>query len=303
MRPLATSGAVTGWSAPLVRCADLFALVKPRLLAMEMLTLLGSVALAPEGLGGARSAALFIGTALVMGAANSLNMYLEREIDCKMSRTRKRPLPAGRLTPVTALVFGVVLAVVSIPLLTFGVNALTGCLAVAALIAYVNLYTPLKQQSTISTLVGAFPGAVPTLMGWTAITGRIDAIGLALFAVLFVWQVPHFHAIAMFRRKEYTRAGLKILPAERGEATTRRTIVAYLVLQLAVTLSLVPLGLAGPFYFACASALGLAYLGYGCVGLATGAGARWARNLFWISLIYLPLLYASLLVDVRILGA
>lgn len=278
--------------------ADIVALTKPRIMTMALLTAAGSMVLAPGAPSLAACLALMAGTGLIVGAANTLNMYLERDVDCLMSRTRRRPLPAGRMEPPLALVFGILQAVVAVPVLTFALNPLTGMLGVIALLSYVMLYTPLKQRTTLATLIGAFPGAAPVLMGWTAVTGAIDLPSLAVFGVLFLWQIPHFHAIAMFRHKEYGRAGLKTLPGERGAAATRRQIVFYLALQVAVSLSLYPLGVAGLGYQVVAAVLGLGYLAYGVAGLRQG-GPRWAKRLFLASLAYLPLLFIALVLDGR----
>jgi heme o synthase len=275
---------------------DLVALVKPRILLFALMTALAGLALAPGAALAAPWIALSFGTALIVGAANTLNMYLEREVDCRMARTRTRPLPAGRMEPRVALRFGLVQAVVAVPLLSFGVNPLTGLLGAIAFLSYVCLYTPLKQRTTVATLIGSVPGAMPPLLGWTAATGALDAGGLALFGVLFLWQIPHFHAIALFRRKDYDRAGLKILPTTRGVSTTRQAIVFYLAIQVQLTLLLTPLGVAGRWYLLAAALLGGAYFAYGASGLAAG-GPRWARNLFLLSVLYLPLLMAALVLD------
>jgi protoheme IX farnesyltransferase len=183
-----------------------------------------------------------------------------------------------------------------VPLLTFAVNPLTGLLGVIAFLSYVMLYTPLKQRTTVATLIGSVPGAMPPLLGWACATGSIDAGGLALFGVMFFWQIPHFHAIALFRRKDYDRAGLKILPTTCGEATTRQAIVFYLAIQVQLTLLLTPLGLAGRWYLLAAAVLGGAYFAYGASGIAAG-GPRWARNLFLLSVLYLPLLMTAMVMD------
>jgi heme o synthase len=283
-------------SAP--AASDLLALVKPRIMAMSLLTAGAGLALAPAPVSAGLVTVTLAGIALLVGAANTLNMYLEREVDCLMARTKRRPLPAGRMAPSVALVFGVGQAVAAVPILTFGVNPLTGLLGVLALHSYVMLYTPLKRRTTAATLIGSFPGAAPALMGWTAATGGIDAAGLAVFGVLLLWQVPHFHAIALFRRKDYVRAGLKILPAEAGDRATCRSIAGYTAAQVAVSLALVPLGVAGVAYLVTAAVFGIAYLGYALAGLAPGvATPRWARNLFFASIIYLPAVYGVLVVD------
>jgi heme o synthase len=276
--------------------ADLVALLKPRIALFTLITAAGGMSLAPGAPGVGDLLFLLLGTGLIVGAANTLNMYLERDSDCLMSRTMNRPLPSGRMEPQVALLFGVLLSCVSVPLLTFAVNPLTGLLGVIALLSYVMLYTPLKQRTTASTLIGSVPGAMPALMGWTAVTGRLDVGGLAIFGVLFLWQIPHFHAIALFRRKEYARAGLKILPEERGEETTRYAILFYLAAQVQLSLLLLPLGVAGKWYTAIAALLGGGYFLYALSGIRSG-GPRWARNLFFLSIIYLPLLFAAMVLD------
>jgi protoheme IX farnesyltransferase len=167
---------------------------------------------------------------------------------------------------------------------------------VVAFLSYVCLYTPLKQRTTIATLIGSVPGAMPPLLGWTAATGSLDPGGLALFGVMFLWQIPHFHAIALFRRKEYDRAGLKILPTVRGVATTRVAIVLYLAIQVQLSLLLTPLGVAGRWYLLTAALTGGGYFLYALSGVASG-GPRWARNLFLLSILYLPVLFTALVLD------
>lgn len=291
-RPVPTVQPMAG--VPAIR--DLVALAKPRILLFALMTAMVGLSLAPGEPTAAPWLALALGTAFIVGSANTLNMYLERDIDCLMARTRKRPLPAGRMHPSWALAFGVGEALVAVPILTFGVNPLTGLLGVIALLSYVCLYTPLKQRTTVATLIGSVPGAMPPLMGWAAATDHLGAGGIALFGVMFLWQVPHFHAIALFRRKDYDRAGLKILPSERGVATTRQAIVFYLAIQVQVSLLLTPLGVAGHWYLLVAALSGGAYFLYALSGIASG-GPRWARNLFLLSVLYLPVLFAALVLD------
>ena len=280
--------------------ADLLALTKPRITTMVVATTLCGLWLARRVLSGgqieSRVAMLtLLGTTLVVSGANTLNMYLERDSDALMARTKTRPLPSRRLAPEIALAFGLALSAVSVPLLTFGVNAMTGLLAAVALVSYVLVYTPLKRRTTLSLPIGAVPGAIPPLLGWTAVSGRIDVPGLLLFGTMFFWQLPHFLAIATFRRDDYARAGLQVLPVVRGDAVTRTRIVAYLVALLAVTLALVPAGVGGPVYLASASVLGSGFLALGAAGLRRGAGDRWARQLFFGSMLYLVLLLAALM--------
>ncbi len=275
---------------------DVVALAKPGILFFALLTTAGAMSLAPGVVEPATWLPLLLGTALIVASANSLNMYLEREVDCHMARTKKRPLPAGRMDPMVALVFGLITVGIAVPLLTFGVNALTGMCGVVAFISYVMLYTPMKQRTTIATIVGSLPGAMPALMGWTAVTGRLEWGGLVIFGVLFFWQIPHFHAISLFRSKEYTRAGLKILPVETSPELTRLAMVLYTAVQVQISLLLYPLGVAGLWYMATAALLGGAYFVYALVGLRSG-GPKWARRFFLFSIVYLPLLFGVMVLD------
>jgi protoheme IX farnesyltransferase len=266
---------------------------------MVLITTAGGLFLA-QGAGGLdpwKALATLLGTALVVGSANTLNCWLERDGDRYMARTRARPLPAGRLRPSTALWFGLILAAISIPLLTLGVNRLTGLLAAIALVSYVCVYTPMKRMSPAALLVGSVPGALPPLIGWTAVTGHLDWAGIALFGVLFFWQLPHFIAIAIFRQDEYTRAGIKVLPAVRGLRVAKIHALVHAALLLAVSLLLVPLKVAGTAYLIAAVVLGLGMLVVTLRGLSPSAGHGWARQVFAASLVYLPLLFAALALD------
>jgi protoheme IX farnesyltransferase len=287
--------------------ADLVALTKPRITAMVVITMLGGMWLATRSGGPQRSvltlSLAMLGTVLVVSGANTLNMYIERESDRFMARTKNRPLPSGRMAPEIALWFGLAISALAIPLLTFAVNAMTGLLAAFALVSYVLVYTPLKRTTTLSLLIGAAPGAIPPLLGWTSVTGHTEWPGVLLFGILFLWQIPHFLAIATFRREDYRRAGLKILPVERGDRVTRHHIVAYLVALVAVTLLLVPFGVGGSFYLVSAIGLGAVFLGFGAWGLRPSAGARWARGLFITSIFYLVLLLGALAVNPSPSGA
>ncbi len=288
-------------TAQRVRAADLVALTKPRITLMVIITTLGGLFLARRA-----AAAEFsgwtvlwavLGTTLVVAGANALNMYLERHIDGKMARTKNRPLPAGRLSARVALWFGVALSAVSVPILAIGVNPLTALLAVLANVSYVLAYTPMKQRSHHALLVGAVPGAIPPLLGWTAATGRIDAAGLVLFAVLFIWQVPHFLAIAMFRREDYARAGLVVMPNVTGAREVKHAIVRYSLALVGASVMLVPLGLAHTGYLVSAGLLGAVFFGWGCWGLRESCGNKWARSLFALSIVYLLLLFVAVAVD------
>lgn len=267
---------------------DLVQLVKPRIMVMALLTAAGAMSLAPGTVATAQSLWLLAGTALIVGSANTLNMWLERDIDCLMSRTKNRPLPRHRLMPVTALWFGALQGVLALPVLAFA-GFIPAALGLLALILYVGAYTPMKQHSHWSVWVGAVPGAMPALMGWTAATGRIDLPGLAVFGVLFFWQIPHTHAISIYRQREYEAAGLKTLPTTHGVASARRAILAFLVVQVAVSLAPAYLGVAGLPYLIAAIAGGIMVL---VQAFAGDGSTKWARNVFLTSIVYLPVLFA-----------
>jgi protoheme IX farnesyltransferase len=277
--------------------SDLLSLTKPRLSSLVLFTMAGGMWLAPSSLSPARAAAALLSTAGIIAAANALNCYLERDVDRYMKRTRNRPLPAGRMDPSVALWFAISLATISIPALAAAANFLTALLGLAALVLYVFAYTPLKARTWAAMLVGAIPGALPTLMGWTAATGSIGMPGLVLFAILFLWQIPHFVAIALFCKEEYAAAHLKSLPLERGDAVSRAHIVAYCAMLIPVAFSLYPLKLAGPIYAASALVLGAAFLGTGLYGFWRRLGSGWARQLFYVSLLYMAGLFTALWVD------
>jgi len=279
------------------KASDLLALVKPQIMIMSLLTAAGAMSLAPGTANVPTALWLLAGTALIVGAANTLNMFLERDIDCLMTRTKNRPLPQRRLDPQTALVFGAIQGVASLPVLLM-VNAVTAALGLLALILYVGVYTPMKQRSHWAVWVGGVPGAMPALMGWTAATGRVELAGLAVFGVLFFWQVPHFHAIALYRQKDYDAAGLKTLPGSRGIAAAKFEIALYLVVQVALSLAVVPLGVAGVPYLVTAAVLGAFVLVQGFGGLRSGS-IKWARNVFLASIVYLPVLFAVMVLDGR----
>lgn len=273
-------------------------LTKPRITPVVVLTTATGLWVAPERPSFRTSVFTLVGTAMVVAAANALNMYLERDTDALMRRTMNRPLPAGRIDPACALFFGGALAAISVPLLTFSVGPLPGVLAALALVTYALVYTPLKRRTPASLLVGAVAGAMPPLIGWTAATGRVDAGGLVLFAMLFLWQVPHFLAIALFRRSEFARAGLRVQPNEPGgERSARRNVVQYSAALVAVSLMFVPLGGAGGLYFAVAAIAGAAFLAHGLKGCQPASCERWARAEFVGSIAYLVVLLSVLVLD------
>ena len=277
--------------------ADLLSLTKPRITGLVACTAAAGLALAPRAPGGLAAALALLGTLLTAGAANALNCYIERDIDARMARTRSRPLPAGRLDPAVALGFAVAMAVIGIVALGVGGGVLSASLGALALASYVFVYTPLKQKSSWATVVGAFPGALPPLIGWTAATHSIDSPGLVLFGILFLWQLPHFFALAILCKADYANAGLKVLPNTSGEATTRKVILETTIALVPVTLLMVPLGVAGKAYLAASIALGAGFVAAAAVGLTQRAGVRWPRTVFASSVVYLAALVAVLIVD------
>ena len=273
-------------------------LAKPRITALVVFTTAAGLWLAPERPTWQVALLTLIGTALVVAAANVLNMYLERDTDALMPRTMRRPLPSGRVEPRAALLLGLVLAAISVPLLTFGSGPVPGLLAAIALVSYALVYTPLKRRTAASLLVGSVAGALPPLIGWTAATGRIDLPGVLLFAILFLWQVPHFLAITLLRRREYARAGLIVQAnGPGGDREARVNIVLYTVALIAVSLMFIPLGVGGTAYLISAVASGALFLALGLRGLHAGRSERWARHEFVGSLAYLTVLFTVLLLD------
>ncbi len=277
--------------------SDLWMLTKPRLSMLVIITAGGGYWLAgAEDLAGGLVAVG--GTTLVVAAANVLNNYLERDSDKAMARTSVRPLPTGRMAPGIALLFGMLLTAISIPLLTFGASPLAGLLAAIALVLYVLVYTPMKRISSMNTLIGAIPGALPPLIGWTAATGHISAGGLLLFALLFLWQIPHSLAICIYRQAEYDRAGLVVLPSEHGLPVTRRQMFLYTFALLPLPLLMVHAGIAGIPTLLIGTGLGVWWLRRAWEGLSQDGGAVWARRFFLSSLVYLSGMFAVLTVDV-----
>lgn len=240
--------------------------------------------------------ALF-GTALVASGAAALNQLLEREHDAKMRRTADRPLPAGRLQPVTVMLFGGVCALVGTIYLALLVNPLTSVLGAVSLVSYLFIYTPLKRLTWLNTAVGAVPGALPPLMGWAAARGELGGGGWALFAILAFWQMPHFFAIAWIYKDEYAKAGFQMLPAvdPDGRRTAQQSVSHTLGL-LPISLTPFLFHLAGPVYLVSALLLGAGYLGC-AIQFARHLDLASARRLFFASIIYLPLLLIALVAD------
>ena len=238
-----------------------------------------------------------IGTALVAAGTNALNQLRERDVDSRMHRTRGRPLPSGRLSPRAAAVFAGAISLMGVSYLAWAVNLLTAGLAALTLLSYVCLYTPLKQRTTLNTLVGAVPGALPIVGGWTAAGGKLGPAVLALFWILFLWQLPHFLALAWIYRDDYRRAQLAMLTVDDSDGRrTGRMILLYALALLPVSLLPSVLGLTGVVYFFGALGLGILYVVAGAT-LVRGATAPAAGRLFLVSIVYLPALLTLMVLD------
>lgn len=238
-----------------------------------------------------------LGTGLIASGTAALNQWYEREADGKMRRTSHRPIPSGRLTPNRALLFGVALSVAGFMDLWAGANLLSAEIGAFTLVSYLFLYTPLKQRTPLSTTVGAFPGAMPPMIGFAAAKGAITADAWVLFAILFLWQFPHFYSIAWMYREDYARAGIRMLPVIKPDG--KRTAVEIVLYGLAlVPVSMVPtlLGMTGRIYLAGALLLGLCFL-YSGVRVAFERTVLRARRVLLVSVIYLPLVYGLMLLD------
>jgi protoheme IX farnesyltransferase len=242
-------------------------------------------------------AAALIGTALCAAGASVLNQCAERRFDALMRRTAARPLPAGRMALIEAIIFGIFCAAAGVLCLLKFVNGLTASLGAVTLLAYVLIYTPMKRFTTLNTVIGAIPGALPPVMGWTAATGNLSREAIALFAILFVWQIPHFLAIAILYRDDYRAGGFKMLPVDDPALTiTSRQIVLYAAALIPVSLAPAVLSMAGAIYCITAILLGLGFLSF-AISCAASRTRGDARKLFFASIIYLPLLLAALMLN------
>jgi protoheme IX farnesyltransferase len=277
----------------------LVALTKPRVTSLVLATAAVGMAVAPGPVTPLRVVLMLLGTWSCVASANALNCFLERESDGRMTRTRSRPLPAGRLDVNLARSFGLLLGLFSLPVLALGANLVTMVLGLVALVSYVGVYTPLKNKSPLALVVGAVPGALPPLMGYAAISGRIEPKGVLLFALLFLWQLPHVIGLSAFRREEYIAAGIRVLPAVTSARATRLHAVTWALVLCAV--SFVPswFGWTGRIYLLTAAALGGGFVAATLRPTSPATLSAWGRRVFLVSLFYLPLLFAALLLDGR----
>jgi protoheme IX farnesyltransferase len=299
MNTIPSADTVEETSLPIsARLADFWEMTKPGITLMVTLTAgLGFLLAEQNRFSFLLLVHTLLGTALISAGASVLNQVLEREPDALMQRTANRPLPAGRMNPDVALSFGVLLAILGLVELTVAVNLLTALLGAMALAGYVFVYTPLKRISSLATVIGAIPGAIPPMMGWSAVRNELDPAAWVLFGILFFWQLPHFLAIAWLCREDYARGGFPMLPVldPEGVRTGRQAILYGAAL---VPVSLLPslLGLMGTVYFVGALAFGLVYLGFAFAFAQTRSNPG-ARRLMFASLLYFPGLLLVMLLD------
>lgn len=277
--------------------ADYLALTKPRLNSLVVVTSAGGYYLGVSRPAFLPMAAVAMGTALVAGGAAVLNQVYERETDALMQRTRLRPLPDQRVTPEEARTFGTLLAGAGLVFLSVSANALAALLALVTLVVYLTVYTPMKRRSPLATLIGAVPGALPPLIGWTAASGSLSLGGWSLFAIVFLWQIPHFMAIAWLYRDDYARAGFPMLPVVEPDGR-RAGLQAVFYAAALVPASVAPtvVGLTGTAYFWTALVLGVGLL-WMAARFALSRTDATARVLFYSSITYLPLIWTAMLLD------
>ena len=302
--PADVASAPLAVARPATRAADYLALTKPRLNVLVVATSAAGYYLgAPGGSGGPGTidavsiVSAVAGTALVAGGAAVLNQVCERDTDLLMRRTRLRPLPDGRVPPADATIFGLALSFAGVALLATRANLMAAALALATLVVYLLVYTPMKRRTPLATLVGAVPGALPPLIGWTASHGAISVGGGILFAIVFLWQIPHFMAIAWLYRDDYAKAGFPMLPVVEPEGRRAgRQAVIYSLALLPVSLVPTVIGVSGKAYFGIALVLGVALLVLAIQFAATRSDQS-ARRLFFGSITYLPLLWIAMIAN------
>jgi len=302
MLPMDGRGGATAEAAALTATpgvADYVELLKPRVMSLVVYTGAVGVALAPGSLHPVLAAVAVLCIAVAAGAAGAINMWYERDIDARMTRTMNRPLPAGRMDPGQALGFGVVLAVGAVTLMGLALNWAAAALLALSVAFYVFVYTIwLKRRTPQNIVIGGAAGAFPPVIGWAAATGDVAAPALALFAIIFAWTPPHFWSLALFRRDDYARAGIPMLPVVAGGRETRRQILLYTILLLPISLTPWLLGAAGGLYAAAALLLGGAFLLCALrIWLDGDDCEASARRAFGFSILYLFLLFSALLAE------
>lgn len=273
-------------------------LTKPRITFMVVLSALAGFCMASKGsINWIQFLHFALGVSLLSSGTSALNQFIERESDKLMRRTMSRPLPAGKLSATAALMFGLLTALLGETYLALVVNPLTAWLGLAALVSYVLMYTPLKQRTTLCTAIGAFPGALPPLLGWAAASNELALGGAVMFAILFLWQFPHFHAIAMMYAEDYARANIKMLPVvEPDLKSTSLQIVGYAALLMPISFLPFFLGMSGWVYLIAAILLGTWFL-YISINTAYTKTKVDARTLLKTSVVYLPILYIVMVLN------
>ncbi len=277
---------------------DYVAVTKPEIISLLLVTTVCTMFIATRDMpSGWLVLWTTLGGALAAGGANALNCYVDQDIDQEMTRTRRRPLPAGRMEPQRVLIFGLTLAVLSFMVMLLGVNMLAAVLSLAGLLFYVFVYTLwLKRTTPHNIVIGGAAGAVPPLVGWAAATGRVDLAAWWLFAIIFFWTPPHFWALALLIKKDYARAGVPMLPVVRSEDHTRWQIFLYSLLLLPLTLMLFAMGALGVLYLGLAVVLTGIFIWY-AARLLRHATLGWARRTYRYSLLYLALLFGAMVLD------
>jgi protoheme IX farnesyltransferase len=280
------------------RLAAYVELTKPRITTLIVLTSAAGFALgSPAGVNYLLFAHALIGIGLLSSGIGTLNQFMERDLDLLMRRTADRPLPSGRLFPFEAFWFGISLTLMAEVYLALFVNVLTALLGLTVITGYLFVYTPLKTRTSLSTALGAFPGAMPPLMGWTAARGEIDTAAWVLFAIVFLWQFPHFLSIAWMYREDYGRAGIRMLPVvEPDGRVTGQQIIAYSLMLVPVSLLPAILGISGKVYLVAAALLSLLFLA-SSVRAALSKSNKDARHLLLASVLYLPLLFGVMVLN------
>jgi protoheme IX farnesyltransferase len=285
-------------AGPHARALDFVALAKPRLNVLVVASTLAGYAMADgESLGLVRVCGLLLGTGLVAGGASAFNQVMERDLDALMKRTRTRPLPDQRLQPAEGLLFGGAITLAGVLMIAASANLLAAAVAVATLLSYVVVYTPLKRRSSFGTIIGAIPGALPPVIGWAASSAAVPTAAWTLFGIMFLWQLPHFLAIAWMYREDYARAGFPMLAVlEPDGRSTGRQSVVYAAALVPVSLAPTLMGMTGAIYFAGALVLGLAFL-WLTLQFARTRAVRDARRVFFGSITYLPLLWILMIAN------
>jgi len=279
--------------------ADLVTLTKPRIISLLLVTTVAPMFMTDRGLPSPMLVVwVIVGGYLMAGGANAINMWFDRDIDDRMTRTRLRPIPAGRITPAQGLLFGVSLGAIAFWIFWKQVNPLSAWLALGGLLFYVLIYTMLLKRNTAQNIViGGAAGAFPPLVGWAAVTGRLDLAAIYLFAIIFYWTPPHFWALALIKQGEYARAGVPMMPVVKGEERTKWEMLIYTLLLLPLTIMPAVFGALGPFYAVAAVLLGGRLLWY-CIVLLREAGVTpTAWKMYRYSLLYLFLLFLAMGID------